>query len=243
MPKFHVNKTQWLTVCIIALYAKTEYVDYGDGLCYNDDMRSFTLMLILCFAIFARPAHAQAGDTRWNNPAARQAALSLARRAFDTYALRREVLDPPRPLPALFQRPAAVFVSTMRPDGSPRCCMGSLYPTQPNAAEEIIACAVAAAGHDRRFAPLRPAELPHLVLIVSFVDRPRPITAAEAGRLDPVTEGLAVQNAGRWGVVLSGETARRENLPLWGRTRAGAGPNAPVQYFRIHDVRMKEAAL
>lgn len=206
-------------------------------------MRSFLLALLLVLTSFARIVRAQAGDTRWNDPIARQAALALARRAFEAYTLRREVVDPPRPLPALFRQPAAVFVSAMQPGGSPRCCMGSLYPTQPNAAEEIIACAVAAAGHDRRFLPLRPAELPHLVLIVSFVDRPRPITALEAVRLDPVTEGLAVQNAGRWGVVLSGETARRENLPLWGRIRAGAGPNAPVQYFRIHDVRMKEAAL
>jgi len=225
------------------LYAKTKYVDYGNSLCYNDDMRSLTLMLMLCFAIFVRPAYAQAGDTRWNDPAARQAALSLARRAFDAYALRREVLEPPSPLPVVLRQPAAVFVSAMRPDGSPRCCMGSLYPTQPNAAEEIIASAVAAAGHDRRFAPLRPSELSHLVLIVSFVDRPRPITASEAAQLDPVTEGLAVQNAGRWGVVLSGETGRRENLPLWGRIRAGAGPSTPVQYFRIHSIRMKEAAL
>lgn len=210
--------------------------------CYNDDMRSF-ILLMLGFTVFARAAHAQASDTRWANPAARQAALTLARRAFDAYALRREVLEPPRPLPTVFQQPAAVFVSAMRPDGSPRCCMGSLYPTQPNAAEEIIASAVAAAGHDRRFAPLRPSELSHLVLIVSFVDRPQPITASQAAQIDLVTQGLAVQNAGRWGVVLSGETVRRENLPLWGRIRAGAGPNAPVQYFRIHDVRMKEAAL
>ena len=103
--------------------------------------------------------------------------LVLARRAFDAYAQRREVIDPPHPLPALLRRPAAVFVSAMRPDGSPRCCMGSLYPTQPDAAEEIIASAVAAAGHDRRFPPLRPAELSCLTLIVSFVSRPRPITA------------------------------------------------------------------
>lgn len=211
--------------------------------CYNDYMRSLMLLLMLSLAVFACISPAQADDMRWNDPAARQAALTLARRAFDAYALRREVMDPPRPLPAFFQQPAAVFVSAMRPDGSPRCCMGSLYPTQPNAAEETIVSAVAAAGHDRRFAPLRPSELPHLVLIVSFVDRPQPITAAEAVQMDPVTEGLAVQNGGRWGVVLSGETTRRENLPLWGRIRAGAGPNTPVRYFRIHDVRMKEAAL
>ena len=205
-------------------------------------MRSLLCLLVLVLLILSGPAFAQGEDQRWADPAARLAALTLARRAFDAYALRREVIDPPCPLPALFLRPAAVFVSAMQPGGAPRCCMGSLYPTQPSAAEEIIESAVAAAGHDRRFPPLRPAELAHLVLIVSFVDRPRPITALEAAHLDPVVDGLAVQNGDRWGVVLSGETARRENLPLWGRIRAGAGPNDPVQWYEIHDVRMKETS-
>ena len=185
-------------------------------------------------------AQAQSSDVRWASPASQSAALSLARRAFDAYTLRREVIEPPSPLPALFRDPAAVFVSAMQPGGAPRCCMGSLYPTQSNAAEEIIASAVAAAGHDRRFSPLHPSELSHLILIVSFVDRPRSITAQQAAHLDPVREGLAVQNGERWGVVLSGETAHPQNLPLWGRIRAGAGPNASVQWFTIRDVRMKE---
>ena len=204
----------------------------------------FRLVLVILL-IGALPGVACAQTTgssaRWTDPAAQQAALTLARRAFDAYALRREVIEPPSPLPRLFQDPAAVFVSAMRADGSPRCCMGSLYPTQPNAAEEIIESAVAAAGHDRRFPPLRATELPRLTLIVSFVDRPSPITAADAARLDPVTQGLAVQNGDRWGVVLSGETPRRENLPRWGRIRAGAGPNDAVQWFAIRDVRMKES--
>jgi len=203
-------------------------------------MRSLIIPCLL-IATLPIPAGAQADTSRWTDPAAQKAVLVLARRAFDAYALRREVIDPPRPLPALFRQPAAVFVSAMRPDGSPRCCMGSLYPTQPDAAEEIIASAVAAAGHDRRFPPLRPAELSRLTLIVSFVSRPRPITASEAAHLDPVREGLAVQNGDRWGVVLSGETPRRENLPLWGRIRAGARPADPVQWFAIRDVRMKES--
>lgn len=206
-------------------------------------MRSFTPLLLLLLAALPRAAGAQTvttGDLRWADPDVQRAVLTLARRAFDAYALRREVLDPPRPLPVLLREPAAVFVSAMRPDGSPRCCMGSLYPTQPDAAEEIIASAVAAAGHDRRFPPLRRAELSRLTLIVSVVARPRPITADQAARLDPVREGLAVQNGDRWGVVLSGETARRENLPRWGRIRAGAGPTDPVQWFAIRDVRLKE---
>ena len=110
-------------------------------------MRSLIIPCLL-IATLPIPAGAQADTSRWTDPAAQQAVLVLARRAFDAYAQRREVIDPPHPLPALLRRPAAVFVSAMRPDGSPRCCMGSLYPTQPDAAEEIIA------GTDYRYVQL-----------------------------------------------------------------------------------------
>jgi len=198
-------------------------------------------LLVTTLAGAAPPARAQdpRGDQRWADPVVQAAALTLARRAFDAYALRREVIDPPARLPAALRGPMAVFVSTMRA-GAPRCCMGSLYPTQPDAADEIIASAVAAAGHDRRFPPVRPGELAHLTLIVSLVSRPRPITESEAGVLDPVRDGLAVQNGDRWGVVLSGESPRRENMMPWGRVRAGAGPHTPVQWFQISDLRLME---
>lgn len=198
-------------------------------------------LLLAALVGAAPPARAQdpAQDPRWADPAVQAAALTLARRAFDAYALRREVLDLPAHVPPALREPMAVFVSTMRA-GAPRCCMGSLYPTQPDAADEIIASAVAAAGHDRRFPPVRPGELAHLTLIVSLVSRPRPITESEAASLDPVRDGLAVRNGDRWGVVLSGESPRRENMMPWGRIRAGAGPHTPVQWFQISDLRLRE---
>lgn len=198
-------------------------------------------LLLAALVGAAPPARAQdpRGDQRWADPVVQAAALTLARRAFDAYARRREVLDPPTHMPPALRGPMAVFVSTMRA-GAPRCCMGSLYPTQPDAADEIIASAVAAAGHDRRFPPVRPGELAHLTLIVSLVSRPRPITESEAASLDPVRDGLAVRNGDRWGVVLSGESPRRENMMPWGRIRAGAGPHTPVQWFQISDLRLME---
>ncbi len=198
-------------------------------------------LLFAALAGAAPPVRAQdpSQDPRWADPAVQASALTLARRAFDAYALRREVIDQPAHLPAVLRQPMAVFVSTMRA-GAPRCCMGSLYPTQPDAAQEIIASAVAAAGHDRRFPPIRPGELAHLTLIVSLVSRPRPITEAEAASLDPVRDGLAVRNGDRWGVVLSGESPRRENMMPWGRIRAGADPHTPVQWFQISDLRLRE---
>lgn len=177
---------------------------------------------------------------RLSDPPAQQYVLALARRAFDAYAISRRVIDPPSPVPAFLRRQSGVFISTMR-GGAPRTCMGTLYPTQPNLAAEIIENAAASAGRDRRFPPVRRAELPQLDLIVSIVGPPHPISEATARALDPARDGLAVKCGDRIGVVLSGETPHQENMLAWGRIRAGAAPGAPVELFRIDDLRFMES--
>jgi hypothetical protein len=198
--------------------------------------------VILCLWFFASKGIAQdAAFARWTHLDASQQAtvLALARRAFDAYVTRRTVIDPPRSLDSFLSQPAALFVSTMR-HGAPRCCMGTLYPTQPNAALEIIENAVAAAGRDRRFAPIQPRELAGLTLIVSFIDRPTPISEQELAALDPLQDGLVVRCGDKSGVVLSGETTRLDRMIAWGRIRAGARPGQSVEFFRIRDVRYAE---
>lgn len=182
------------------------------------------------------PANATLDD-----PAARRYVLALARRAFDTYAATRTVIESPSPVPAFLRARSGVFVSTMMRNGAPRTCMGTLYPTQPTLAEEIIENAAASAGRDRRFKPVSVKELVGLNLIVSVVGTPRSISASEAAQLDPVTDGLAVKYEDRFGVVLSGESPHRENMIAWGRARAGAKANAVVEFFQIHDLRFMES--
>ena len=220
-------------------------LDLPPKIAYNDDMSSLhrrVLGSLLCGGILltvAARAQSPGEDPRWREPGTQQYVLKLARRAFEAYTLRREVVDTPAAFPAVLGQQAGVFVSAQR-RGAPRCCMGTLYPVHLNAAQEIVDSAVAAAGRDRRFLPIQPKELAHLTLIVSIVSRPRPISAAEADALDPVQDGLAAKCGERWGVVLSGETARRENMLAWARTRAGAGPGTPVQWFALSDVRLME---
>jgi uncharacterized protein len=187
---------------------------------------------------------ARAGDAdleawRAADAATVRAILALARQAFDAYTLRREVIDPPAALPELLHRRAAVFVSAMR-NGAPRCCMGTLYAAEPDAAHEIVAAAVAAAGRDRRFPAIKPAELKGLTLIVSVVGSVRPMPASDVHALDPAVDGLAVRYGDRFGVVLSRETARVERMAPWARTRAGARAGRRVDYFRLRDVRFVE---
>ncbi len=197
------------------------------------------MLFLLCGA-----APAGAGDTEidaWNSADAEtvHAVLALGRRAFETYALHREVIEPPARLPDLLRRRAAIFFSAMR-NGAPRCCMGTLYPTEPDAAREIIASAVAAAGRDRRFPPVKSSELRGLTLIVSVVGSPRPIAESEIASLDPERDGLAARFGARFGVVLSRETTRIDRMKAWARTRAGAPAGRHADYFRIQDVRFVE---
>jgi AMMECR1 domain-containing protein len=178
---------------------------------------------------------------KWRSadPGTARYTLWLARRAFDAYARRRERIDAPASHPALLDRPIGVFVSAMR-HGAPRCCMGTLYPLQDRACDEIVANAAAAAGNDRRFSPVRPDELAGLTLIVSLVGRPRPITEAQAALLDPVRDGLAARYRESFGVVLSGETGIRSRMLAWARIRACAPPGAQVSLYRLEVARFME---
>ncbi|MCX6359438.1 MAG: AMMECR1 domain-containing protein [Armatimonadetes bacterium] len=167
-------------------------------------------------------------------------ALRLARRAFDAYALDRRVLPAPSRLPEPFRGRSGVFVSAMR-RGAPRCCMGSLWPTEGNLASEIVAAAVSAAGRDLRFRPVAPGELRGLALIVSFVAPCGSITRQEALQLDPTRQGLAVRGrGGKVGVTLSGETDDARTMLEWARIRSGARASDPLEFIRLEVVRLVE---
>ena len=200
-----------------------------------------TLLPILLAGFLASSARASADDIltafATDRGGAAQAALSLARDAFDAYALRRELISVPADLPPLLRERSGVFVSAIL-GGAPRCCMGSLYPTRPTLADEIIAAAVAAAGIDARRAPIEPDELERLRLVVSIVAPPESIS--DPRKLDPVREGLAIRSRKRTGVVLPGETAHLDRMLEWARTRAAAEPAEPVDYFRIRAFRIAE---
>lgn len=171
----------------------------------------------------------------------RRYALRLARRAFDTYAISRRRIAAPSSPPGLLTSRAAVFVSTMR-SGAPRCCMGTLQPTEASVTEEIISLACAAAANDLRFRPLKRAELSQVTLIVSIVGTPTSISESEALHLDPIREGLVARSGEGVGVTLSGETRDPATMVRWARIRAGARPGGRVQYSRVEVVRWKEGS-
>jgi uncharacterized protein len=127
----------------------------------------------------------------------RRLLLGLARRAIGA-ALGGE---PARPdaasLPDALRAPAAVFVS-LHLQGELRGCIGSLAAEAP-LAEAVAHNARLAAFEDPRFAPLTPAELPHLAIEISVLSPFEPCDPEEIviGR-----DGLMIRKGARSGVFL-----------------------------------------
>lgn len=126
--------------------------------------------------------------------------VDLARRTVESYV--RNGTTPPTGLPAgAGPERAGVFVSLHLPDGSLRGCIGTIGPTRPDLAQEIVNNAVCAATRDPRFPPLRPEELPGLDISVDVLGRPEPV--ADLDELDPKRYGIIVKTAdGRQALLL-----------------------------------------
>ena len=196
------------------------------------------VMLLLIFTLPCRASQLTesfAKDTRGQG----MAAVVLARQALEYSARTHEPLPVPEDLPPLLRKRGAVFVSTMMvSSGAPRCCMGTLTPQMPTLAEEIINNACLAAVADKRFKPLKPADLNGLRVIVSIIGDCTPLN--DLSTLDPLLDGLAVRGPRETGVVLPGEAKKTDTMLAWGRIRAKLTKDDPAECFRLEAIRFME---
>jgi len=157
---------------------------------------------------------------------------ALGRRAIDTYLRTRQLIDPPEPIPANLQAPSAVFV-TLRKNGELRGCVGSIRPTEPTAAHELIRYAVASAIRDPRFDPVRLDEVDDLTIKVQLLDPAERVT--DIARLDPKVDGLIVRRGDRQALLLPGidgiDTPDQQIRAAC--EKAGIDRNAPLELQRF----------
>jgi len=126
------------------------------------------------------------------------APVALARRTIEVFVRERRMIGSGAQI-GLPEGRYGVFVSLHR-GGDLRGCIGTIAPTQPTLAEEIVHNAVQAATADPRFDPLRPDELDDLEVSVDVLQPPEP---ASFDDLDPK----------RWGVIVSADWRRGLLLP------------------------------
>jgi AmmeMemoRadiSam system protein A len=99
----------------------------------------------------------------------------------------------------LLETKAGVFVSIHK-QGQLRGCIGTITPTQPNVALEIITCAIWACTEDPRFSPVKANELEQLEIHVDLLGSPEKINGPEA--LDIHRYGVIVVIGDRKGLLL-----------------------------------------
>jgi AmmeMemoRadiSam system protein A len=160
--------------------------------------------------------------------------VRLARQSLEAYVREGRLIKLPHPLPAELARPAAAFVS-LKKHGQLRGCIGTIRPTRPSLAEEIIVNAISAGTRDPRFEPVRPDELSELTYSVDVLGKPEPVKGLE--ELDPKRFGVIVRKDWRTGVLLpdlEGVDTVEEQLRI-AKLKAGIGPEEDciVERFEV----------
>ncbi len=161
--------------------------------------------------------------------------VRLARRTVEAY-LRGQQLPEGITLPEELPPRAGVFVS-IKKHGRLRGCIGTVFPSRANTAEEIKANAIAAAFHDPRFEPVREEELDDLTYSVDILQAPEPVRGIED--LDPKKYGVIVRKGHRSGLLLpnlEGIDTPEEQVAIAAR-KAGIDPGEEVQLERFEVTR------
>jgi AmmeMemoRadiSam system protein A len=162
--------------------------------------------------------------------------VQLARRAITSYVTHGDKIEPPEDVAPLMQQRAGAFVS-LHKGAALRGCIGTIEPTQPNLAQEIITNAISAASRDPRFAPVTPDELAELDISVDVLEPAEPIESLD--ELDPKTYGVIVERGRRRGLLLPDlegiDTPEQQvNIAL---RKAWITPHEPYRMYRFRVTR------
>jgi hypothetical protein len=164
--------------------------------------------------------------------------VKLAKNTIETYINEGRIIEPPDPLPPLFQQQAGVFVSLHKFDQL-RGCIGTFEPAHDNIAEEIISNAISSATRDPRFSPVTADELAQLDYSVDVLTAPEPVE--DIKDLDPKKYGVIVERDYRKGLLLpdlEGVDTAEQQIDIC-RRKAGIMPNEKVQLYRFEVKRYK----
>ena len=126
--------------------------------------------------------------------------VAVARLSVETFVSEGRVATVPEGLPdELMQRRAGVFVS-LHERGQLRGCIGTIFATCANIAEEIIQNGISACSRDPRFDPVRANELDYLDYSVDVLGDAEAIDTPD--QLDPERYGVIVTKGWRRGLLL-----------------------------------------
>lgn len=164
--------------------------------------------------------------------------VELARKTVEKYIRERKVLSNEEIPEELTKEKAGVFVS-IKKKGELRGCIGTIYPTKNNIAEEIIANAISSSTRDPRFSPVRKKELKILTYSVDVLSNPEKIE--NISQLDPKKYGVIVESGYRKGLLLpdlEGVDTPEMQVDI-AKRKAGIFPGEDFEMYRFIVTRHK----
>lgn len=163
--------------------------------------------------------------------------VKLARHSLETFVKTHKSADLPKNLPAeMINRRAGAFVS-LHKDGNLRGCIGTIFPTTKNIAEEILQNAISACSRDPRFSPVEISELDEIIYSVDVLGEPEKIFSEKD--LDVKKYGVIVENNGRRGLLLpdlEGVDTVEKQISI-AKQKANIGAREKVEMWRFEVIR------
>jgi AmmeMemoRadiSam system protein A len=169
---------------------------------------------------------------------------SLARRAVETFVLRRQVFEPSHDYaPSLLSQRSACFVCIKTVGQTLRGCVGTIEPEHDSLAAEVVNNAIKAATRDPRFRPVSADELSLLRYSVDVLGGLEPAALED---LDPAVFGVVVVDSTgeRRGLLLpnlDGIGTAGEQVGVAAR-KAGIRPHETFKLYRFRTRRFNEQA-
>lgn len=158
--------------------------------------------------------------------------IKLARASLLYFLGTGQQLPVPKKLPPELIRKAGTFVS-LKKNNELRGCIGTILPTEANAAREIIVNAIRAGTEDPRFSPVNLDEVDKLTMSVDILGEPEQITSE--AELDPKLYGVIVKQGARTGLLLprlEGVDSVVEQIAI-ARQKAGILRTEDIELYRF----------
>ena len=162
--------------------------------------------------------------------------VALAKEAVESYVRFGKMASATHPVPPEMETIAGVFIC-LKKHGQLRGCIGTIEPTQPSLAAEIVMNSVSAAVHDPRFEPVTEEELADLEYTVDVLGSAEAITGFT--ELDPKLYGVIVESGYKRGLLLpdlEGIDTVEEQVSIAMR-KAGIYDGESVSLYRFQVIR------
>ena len=165
--------------------------------------------------------------------------VELAKAALTHYVTTGEKLALPEGTPDEMKNTRAGAFVSIHKNGELRGCIGTIAPTEPSVAQEIISNAISAASRDPRFDPITEDELSQLEINVDVLNEPEQISSLD--ELDVKRYGVIVSNGFRRGLLLpdlDGVDSPEQQVRI-ARAKGNIRQDEPIILHRFEVIRHK----